>query len=321
MYCVNCGKKIDDDNQFCPYCGEKLDFGENDETELPEDNEEYPEEEAEEVEEYEEDEEIVEDEEDEEYEEYEEDEAPEFSAKKSKIIIIVLACIIALCLAGIGVLLFQSNQDKDHVISADQVSVLDYDADWDSSYYDEKYGSYKVDVIMLVKNDSAEDISGLQFTMTNKNGGALTNALNSEEPFRAEGLVKSGQRGIMVGTVWTNEKKNTGGLSVAGAYKYEGEEDYSVPEGTISGAAGINNDYYSVRIDNPNNVEIGTTATFVCVVIDNDKLKDSDATGRIETPVAANSTGNNIKDVFQDPTLMQKFKEYTVYAIDSANYK
>jgi len=315
VFCYNCGREIDDDNQFCPYCGAEFDFDDSDETEKPEDTEYYQEDEEEEYEEYEEYDE------DEEYEEYDEYEEEGFFAGKSKIIIIVLACVIALCLAGIGFLLFKSNQHSEKLIPADNVSVLDFDADWDSAYYDEKYGAYKVDVIMLVQNNSSEDISGLQFAMNNNNGEALTNSMNSGEPFRADGLVKSGQRGVMVGTVWTNEKKKTDSLSVREAYKFKGEEGYIVPQGKLSGAAGINNDFYSVSIDNPNDVDIGTTATFVCVLISNDKIKDSDATGRIEAPIAANSTGNNIKDVFQDPGLMEKYKEYTVYAIDSANYK
>ena len=29
MYCTNCGKKIDDDANFCPYCNNKVSFGES----------------------------------------------------------------------------------------------------------------------------------------------------------------------------------------------------------------------------------------------------------------------------------------------------
>lgn len=332
MYCYKCGKDIGENNRFCPFCGVEQKVKA---TKAKQPEEKQPKEKKPEVKQPEEKKseakqpkekqskakQPVEKNAKKPKEKKKEKKEPGFFEKNPKIAIIVLACVIAACLAVIGLLLFLSNQNKEPVIPADNVSVLDFDADWDSSYYDEKCGSHKVDVIMLVRNGSDEDIAGLQFTMAKKSGEELTNALNPEEPFKAEGYVKSGQKGVMVGTVWTNERKKTDRLSVVGAYKYAGEEGYTVPEGKIIDATGINNDLYSIRIDNPNDVEICTTATIVCVVIKNNKIKDSDATGRIDTPVAANSKGNKIKKVFQDPGLMEKYKKYKVYAIDSTNYR
>lgn len=290
MFCYKCGKEIDSNEQYCPFCGAEQKKTINI-ARQKQDNRQGKQ------------------------------QKPAFFVKKPKLTIIILACIIGICLAGIGLMLFLSSQGKDQVISADNISVSSFDADWDSAYYDEKCETFKVDIVLLVKNDSQENISGIQFNAEQKDGEVFANALSQGEPFRADGYVKKGGQGIMVGTVWTDKKGKVDIITPSAAYKYRGEDSYSVPEGEITDGTGINNDLYSIQIDNPNSVEIGPTATLVAVLISEDKIKDSDATGRIEEPIAANSQGNIIKKVFQDPGFKSSYKKYKVIAIDSNNYR
>ncbi|MGI6766266.1 MAG: zinc ribbon domain-containing protein [Lentihominibacter sp.] len=297
MFCYNCGKKIKAKNQFCPHCGAEQILEEPD-NEIPD---------------------------------IESKDAPDIKkephnifTKNPKVIIIVLIAVIVICLAVTGVFLFLANRAKIIEIPADNITILDCYADWGSAYYDDKYDAYQVDLIMLVSNDDAKDISGIEFTVKNKEGGTLANALNREEPFRADGYIKKSEQGIITGSIWTTEKNEeitAKSIMMKCAYKYKGEEVYVVPEGVISGARGVNNDFYSVKIDNPNSGDIDITATFVAVKTENDKIIDAHATGRIEENIAAGSQGNEIDDVFQDPELKSNYKEYTVFAIDCTKYR
>ena len=154
MFCYNCGKKIDDDKQFCPFCGAEQAFDDEVQHESPQ----------------------------------EQQLSMNFFPKKAKVTIAALACVIAACLIGAGIVFFTSgNSNTKGSMEADNINVLDCDADWDSAYYDKKLNTCKVDVIILVKNDSDEDIAGVDFNLKDKSGNQIGNALDQEQPFRAEG--------------------------------------------------------------------------------------------------------------------------------------
>lgn len=297
MFCYKCGKNIETDHQFCPYCGAEQIFKEPDNEMLNIENKEV--------------------------QNIRKEPSNNFN-QNPKAIIIILTAIIVICLTVTGIFLFRANRAKIVEIPADNITILDCYADWGSAYYDDKYDAYQVDLIMLVSNDAANDISGIEFTVKNKDDEILINALNREEPFIAEGYVKKSEKGIIVGSIWTTEKDTKitdKSIVMKCAYKYTGEDGYVVPKGVLAGAKGVNKDFYSIKIDNPNNVDIEITATFVAVKIKNDKIIDSDATGRIEEKIPAGSQGNKIDNVFQDPELKNNYKDYTVFAIDSTKYR
>ena len=305
MFCYNCGKEIDDDSLFCPFCGVEQTYD------------------AEEG--FEEEPAFVDEGPLAMSAQPEEDLSGNFLTKKPIVTIAALACVIIACLIGAGIVFFgMDDPDTKGAMEADNIVLLDCDADWDSSYKDEQYGTRKVDVIMLVKNDSDKDIASLEFNLKDKSGNPVENALDAEKPFRAEGFIAKNTTGIMVATVWTNEKKKIvpeNSFEMLQAYEYLGEEGYVVPTGTITAAKGVNHDFYSVSMNNPNSVDISDTATYVAVDVADNNIKDSDATGRIGETIAADSKGNHFDNVFRDPGLNDSIKDYVVYAIDSANYR
>lgn len=298
MYCNNCGKYVAEGNNFCPYCGNMLSnqppIAETDYYDATESVDEY---------------------------EYEEDS----SKIKSLLFIAIPAIVIVACLV-IGLLVLP-NTTKGNVLTpvdSTGITILDCDADWDSSYHDERYGAYKVDLIMLVQNTSADPISGIEFELRDKSGTQMQNLLDSTSTFTADGYIESGATGVMVAIVWTSsykEKIKPGNILLSGAYPFEGPEGYRVPTGKLIDAKGTNKDHYTMEIGNPNGVDINSTATFVAIKTEGNKIKDSDATGRIEAPIAANTSSVVIEEVFQDPNFASKYKTYTVYAIDSSNYR
>ena len=305
MFCYNCGKEIDDDSLFCPFCGVEQTF--------------------EEEEPFEEEPSFVDEGPLAMSRQPEEDLSTGLLTKKPIVVIAALACVIVACLIGAGIVFSgMNNSETKGAMEADNIVLLDCDADWDSSYTDDQYNTRKVDIIMLVKNDTGKDIASVDFNLKDKSGNPVENSLNPGEPFRADGYIANGTTGIMVAPIWTNEKKKIvpeNSFEMVQAYEYLGEEGYVVPTGTITAAKGVNHDFYSISMNNPNDVDIDENATYVAVEVADNDIKDSDATGRVEQSVEADSKGSRYDNVFRDPGLTDRYEDYIVYAIDSTKYR
>lgn len=343
MYCYNCGKQIEEDDMFCPFCGaaqEVEDVPESDETEFLNDAEtvsdvtagHWSQDEPEDSDEPKMDVPHIEDysrkgrkkAKRRESDGQKEGGPKQPTSKKSLIIIIALACIIVACLVVLGMHYLKADTPEEPEIPADGITILDCEAGWGSAYTDDKYGAYRVNFVMYVQNGTEEDIAAVDFTAVNESGTTLVNALNRDLPFRADGYIKKGQKGIMYGTLWLNEedaKVLPENVDLKGAYTYKGGEGYQVPIGHITKGVGLNNDSYEVKIDNPNPVEITPTATFIAILIENDKFIDEEATGRIDSAIQPNTHDNIIPGVFEDPGLKRKAQKYDIYVIDPANYQ
>ena len=244
--------------------------------------------------------------------------------KKARVIKIVLLAVIAACVAAAAVYYLTGPGHKEKTIATDGIRIVDCFADVNSAYHDEKYGTYKVNLIMLIENGSTEDIAGMVFQMKDKDGNSVMNALDVQADFRADGYIKHGEQGIMAAPIWVNDlEKATSAESIAftGAYPFEGGENYVMPKGEITGAKGVNKDHYTVKISNSNRTEISTSAVFAAVRLKDGKIDDADATGRIKESIPAGAGVVEIEEVFQDPSLAHSYKKYTVYVIDPQNYR
>ena len=274
MFCVYCGKEIDDDLLYCPFCGKKVDL----------DDEPEPIEEPEDVEEQEPSEEpepVIKsstDEEEEDWAEREQPEPPKAGSRKTVLIIIILAAVAALV---VGLLIFTgshkdapapqkpvaeepvpenmaSDVQEDAVVSdvLDQdvnknIHIVSWDLDFSNSSNKNDDGTMSYDIIMLVTNDSGHDLSGMAFKVKNRDGDKVENKndrCESDAPFYAEGYVPDRQTGVMVSrfTVTKDEynkenpKKSGKRLrikdaKITQAYVFRGEDGYKQPTGKIIG--------------------------------------------------------------------------------------
>ena len=216
-----------------------------------------------------------------------------------------------------------SESSKGSVFDEDltEITVLSSDWDWDSSREDEN--GYVVDAILLVKNDSGTPITGINFHVDSDKGEKIVNERNPEGAMAAYGYVENGSTGIMVGEVCTKvhtTRPDDSTYDITGAYSNSGISDYTVPSGYVTRSYGEGNNDYDVSIDNPNSVPVSQSAKLVMVKIDNNKIKDSDATGRLTSSINPGTTGCIQEKAFYDPHMYVSYKQLKVYAIDTDYY-
>ena len=204
-------------------------------------------------------------------------------------------------------------------VSESDISVLSSDWDWDSAYYSSSSDMYQVDAILYVSNSSDTPVTGILYSVFDKDYNVIENDSDPGENFYAVGYVGPGSEGIMVGKVWTTHKKirpNDDTYEVERVYANGGLDDYTVPSGMITDRYGPDNDYYDVMLSNYNDTEVKQSATVVAVQRSGSKIKDSDATGTIERPIPANTDDFTQQRAFNDPNLYGTPGDYEIYAID-----
>ena len=205
------------------------------------------------------------------------------------------------------------------VLENGDVSVLSSDWDWDSSYYDPSEGMYRVDAILYVKNDSEEPITGIDFTVYDKKWNLVENGLDPDAPLSASGYIDAGSKGVMVGQVWSHRKKvrpNDDTYEIETVYTNTAVRDYIVPYGQITRKYGPDGDYYDVSLSNPNDTDVDQDSIIVAVSLSGNKIKDSDATGKIDRSIPAFTEGFEQTKAFYDPNILSDPYEMEVYAID-----
>lgn len=206
----------------------------------------------------------------------------------------------------------------------EDIRVLSSDWDWDSSIQATSNGLYKVDAIFWIKNDSQNAITGIDYEVYSKRGELIENALEPGASMTAYGYIESGKSGIMVGESWTSEKEvypDGKTYHISNVYVNNDMSGYVVPKGIVSDNYGPNYDVYDISLNNLNNSAVNSNARIVMVYIDGGKIKDADATGHIDSPIPANTTGYIQEGAFFNPHLNTKHEDMTVYAIDIDRYK
>lgn len=308
MFCIYCGKEIDDNLLYCPFCGEKVD--QDDETEIPEEPEvvEEPEIVEEPV--------IVEE---------PETEQPAVSKNKTKTSRIVIIAICALVAAGLGIGAFvmsghdgnsegqdpaatqaetqtvteavqdgsgeQSEATGQYVITegvGDSISVHSWDLDFSNSEHINKDGTISYDSVMMVTNKTGRDITGIAYTVKNEYGDKVSNEDSrcvNDAPFYAQGYIPDGKTGVMVSEITVSEeeyknenpKYDTGHrlkpkkVTIEEAYVFRENAGYSQATGRISGPyEGTSKECYTAEISNPNDSPVHKGSVIVAVKIDDD---------------------------------------------------
>lgn len=212
-------------------------------------------------------------------------------------------------------------------LNTDDISILSTDWDWDSKVEDDLNDQYQVYAIMCVENNSSKPITKIEFTAEDSDGDIIENAENPSASITAQGYIKAGKKGIMVADIRTdkeNEKiqPSTKDYKITGVYTNEDINDsYEVPTGKIIKQYGPNGDYYDVVISNPNEDEINQDAWLVAARVKDDVIRDSDATGRLDTSVPGNTPKFEQDKAFIDPNLPTDNDKLTIYVIDTEYYK
>ncbi|MBQ0079228.1 MAG: zinc ribbon domain-containing protein [Eubacterium sp.] len=205
-----------------------------------------------------------------------------------------------------------------HPADPSALAILSSDWDWDSARGGE--GAYTVDVILYVANQGDEAIVAMDFIARDKAGDAVA-ADGDGAPLHGVGLVKPGEKGIMVAQVKSSTKGikvDTSSYEITAATANSRAADYSCPQGAISGNHGDNNDFYDISVTNTNNVAVSADSKVVAVFIKKDKIVESDATGKLAAGIKAGEQYEQ-KDAFYDPNFYY-YKEhpdkYKVFVID-----
>lgn len=253
--------------------------------------------------------------------------------KKNRNRIIIIITVAVIVLAGIfGVYLLRSDGGTEsEVLTGDSFSITSWDWDW-NCYHST---SNSVDVIMIVRNDSDEAISGIAFNVREDGGGYLRNDGNEyadDAPLYAEGYIPAGEYGVMVANIRTGmgTKDNIGGggqpstgqAEVVEAYTYEGDEDYVQPEGTLVDKHKENGATYDSEISNDNDWDVSRSdCTVVAVYYDNKsegklKVAETCANGMLESDIPAGAQYYRENGTFMDPD----FDGYDEHHNDNGGY-
>ena len=251
---------------------------------------------------------------------------------------IIAAIIIILLLAG-GFLLGKmlagslsdeetpvtSEENKDFTaVTADSVEILSSDWDWDSREVDDLNDRKQVYAILLVENNSDTPIFKIEFEAKDKYGDDIKDVDHPEEPLVAEGYVKAGQKGIMVADVHLDKDASQSSphrsdYDITAAYGNEDiDEDYEVPTGKISQQI---EESYDVELSNPNEDEVNRSALLVAVKVRDDRIKESDATGKLTNPIPGGTPAFMQERAFYDPGLNTDNDDLVIYVIDRDYYK
>ena len=153
MFCVNCGREIDDDQLFCPYCGVKLQPDEEEDDDYIEEDDESTEAEDDYVEE---DDDSEEDDDDDEYD----DDDEEDGGNKKAIIIIIIAAVVVIA-ALIAAFMLLSGNKKEETAAQDttppKITVIQNSID--------KGETFDINDFVSVEDDVDGPISENNFTV------------------------------------------------------------------------------------------------------------------------------------------------------------
>ena len=231
MFCIYCGKEIDDDQVFCPFCGKRVEE-EVDETthdeppveEQPALNDSFERDWTVDGQHYE--------------EERKREERPADAQKKIKgptIVIIILSVLVA---AGLGIAAYMllgnhsggdkqepisstseteavqeesteksndnENKDSNNGSPSNNIPVHSWDLDFSNSEHINDDGTISYSSVILVTNRTGSDITGFSYTVTNEYGDKVANKDNqceADAPFYAEGFIPDGETGVMVSKI------------------------------------------------------------------------------------------------------------------------
>ena len=258
----------------------------------------------------------------------------ERKSKRNKILIIILSVILALLVAA-GIMLIKSKHSdgvggETSTINAADVTIADWDWDFTDSYASNGDGTCNIDIIMTVKNNSTEDITGVAFQPKNKTDAKVVNKSPyyiEESPFYAEGYIPAGGSGVMTGNVTINEEEylldHDGsqpairGDEIVKVYAYRGEEGYMQATGRILSKGGADNDFYEVEITNSNGFAIHEGSQIVALESnDSGEIKSSSAQGIVDRIINAGETVT-ISEAFVDPGLTHDIDSYKLIVIDN----
>ena len=204
------------------------------------------------------------------------------------------------------------------VIDSD-VTILSSDWDWDSSSYDSGSGIYRVDAVLFIHNDSDEPITQLEFTVSSQDDEPIFDGRSGSDTFTAYGYIPAGKKGFMVADIYTDEEKvrpDDETYALSGVYNNGSISTYTVPSGVITNNYGPSNDYYDVKVNNPNAVEVNSTARVIAVRTKGNKLKEGEASGRLTSSIGANASDYVQEKAFNNPNLHSKYGDMKVYLID-----
>ena len=285
---------------------------------------------------------------------------PDGGTKKRTVMIIALCAILAILLAVCGVMIIKNhssgNVEQAAAVGPEQLEIVSWDTDFSNSSKRNDDATYSYNIIMLVKNNSDEPITGMAYKMRNYDGEIVRNMDNDygvEAPFYAEGYVAPQESGLMVSriTISDDEYKNENpqmdghrprpqGALIDEAYVYTGDEEYVVPTGQLYGEDKIGEDdfgnglyNYNVKIYNNNANPIHEESGIVAAYIKHDESTGYDsiivssANGQVPREITAN-TEDDIAYGMQRTEFGQgkyqknsagdkiNIEDYTVYVID-----
>lgn len=260
---------------------------------------------------------------------------------------LIIAAIAAGALVGIIAAMVTANDPEMPVgpqsIPAEGIDIAFTDLDWDSKRGSEAGDDYyQVDMILYVNNNSAQPITGIEYTgnycnyRDKKNedkisgdGEDLTD-FEGHKPtavLKADGFIPAGRGGIMIGTIdapkgKANAQPKDDTCKIQQAITNYALESYVLPKGKV-----INHkesDHYDITIDNLNDFEVDKDATLVAVSLKSSMkgFEEADATGRLSQNIPANQQGYKIENAFYDPHFHAETNaEMMVYAIDRNLYR
>ena len=256
----------------------------------------------------------------------------EKKSKRNKILIVILSVILALLVVA-GIMLIKSQHSDGtggETINAADITITDWDWDFTDSYEPNSNGTCNIDIIMTVKNNSTEDITGIAFQPKNKTDAKVVNKSPyyiEEAPFYAEGYISAGSSGVMTGNITINEEEylldHDGsrpalrGDEIVRVYPYRGEEGYMQATGRILKKSGTDNDFYDVEITNSNSFAIHEGSKIVAIETNNSgSIKSSSAQGKVDRIIGAGETVTILK-AFIDPGLTHNKDNYKLIVIDN----
>lgn len=204
------------------------------------------------------------------------------------------------------------------VSDVQDVEIRNFDWDWDSNEYDSTTQMFTVDTIFWIKNNSDKPIVGIQYEATAPNDKPIKNENKDAKPLAAFGYIDSESSGPMVGVVHNTKKSiipdKREKIIIKGVYVNEDIGDYVVPKGSVIDHKGED---YTVALPNKNDSDVDENSKLVIIAMEDGKIVDSDATGKLNGAIPPHTDRYVVDDAFKDPHFNQTaIESMEVYAID-----